>query len=143
VSFLIQLALCLYLLPATVLAQTTAMVTTTVRDPLNYPLRQYGFILFMSLLGGAVAYYGKVRKGELPRGSLSSLVGELATSAFAGLLAFYVCEWFNLDKIISGCAAGLAGHAGGSGITWAESVARRRAERLLGVGTSPVPLGKE
>lgn len=47
------------------------------QDPLDYPVRQYGFMLAVAPLGGIVPWTAKVRKGEL------------GTPAFAGLLAFW------------------------------------------------------
>jgi hypothetical protein len=125
-------------LPCFVWAQSqVTTVTTTIRDPLNYPLRQYGFILAIALLGGAVSWYGKVRKGELKMGQLGALVGELTTSAMTGLLAFWVCEYLKADPLLTACLVGVAGHAGGKAIEWAEELARKRAEAALGVIVKP------
>jgi hypothetical protein len=127
-NLLIQLFLCLHLL-----APTAAFAQTTVKDPLNYPIKQYGFILAVALLGGLVSWYAKVRKGDTTAANLGGLIGELATSAFAGLLAFWGCEYYNLPPLLTAALAGLAGHAGGSGIAWLEALAKRRAEKALDV----------
>lgn len=127
-----QVALCLYLLmPAWAVAQPPAIAV--IKDPLNYPLGQYGFILAVSLLGGLVGWWSKVRKGELHIGSVAALVGELTTSALAGLLTFWVCEYLELSPLLTGPLAGMAGYAGGRGLDWAEAAAKKRAERMLGI----------
>ena len=136
-NLLIQLTLCLYLLaPIQAFAQNTP---PSLKDPLNYPLRQYGFILAVAMLGGFVSWWAKVRKGDITGASVSALIGELTTSSFAGLLAFWGCEYFSLHPLLTAAVAGLAGHAGGSGVAWIEAIAKRKAEKALDV-TSPVPL---
>lgn len=139
-SVLIYLAVFLYLLPGHVLAQMTTTTVTTIRDPLNYPLKQYAFILGISLVGGLVNFYRRVRSGDLQTPGVSALIGELATSAFAGLLCFWICEYFALAPLLTAACAGLAGHAGGNGIVWAETVSRRWIEKRWGA-TGPTPLG--
>jgi hypothetical protein len=99
------------------------------RDPLGYPLRQYGVVLFMTLLGGFAGWYNKVRKGDLPTGSLFALIGEMATSALAGLGSFFVCDYFAVPIGITAAAAGLCGYMGGRAIELAEKVLKDRVDR--------------
>lgn len=110
-----------------------AWAQAVTKDPLSYSIRQYGLVLFLSLLGGLASWYAKVRKNELPATSLFALVGELATSAFSGLLAFFVCEGLDLPPLYTAAVVGVAGHMGNKAITWAETALKRRGERLLGV----------
>lgn len=118
------------LLPASASAQSV------IKSPLSYSLREYGVILGIALLGGFARWYMAVRRGDAGMFSISALVGELAVSAFAGLLTFWACESLNMSPLITAAAAGLAGHAGGSGIAWLERLAKRHVERRLGV-TAP------
>jgi hypothetical protein len=113
------------LLPATVWAQAR------LKDPLDYSLKTYGMILGIALLGGFVSWYAKVRKGELPGWSVNHLVGELATSALAGLLCFWLCEWANFDRLLTAALTGIAGHAGTRGITLFEESMAKRARRTI------------
>lgn len=106
-----------------------------VKDPLNYPLKQYGLILGVSLLGGLVAWGDKVRKGQLKAWNLLALVGELATASLAGLLCFWACEWANFAPNLTAALTGLAGYMG----TRALVLAERNIERKYG-HTSPAPL---
>jgi hypothetical protein len=73
-----------------------------------------------------VSWYGKVRAGELPPWSIHSLVGELATSALAGLLAFWLCEWAGFAPLLTASLAGIAGHMGAKAITVLEQWATKR-----------------
>lgn len=105
------------------------------KDPLNYPLKQYGFVLAMALLGGLVSWIAKVRAGTLQAWNLMSLVGELCTSALAGLLCFWLCEWQGFSPLLTASLVGIAGHMGTRALLMAEKV----AERKWGV-TSAAPL---
>jgi len=119
------LALCL-LLPPAVHAQDS------IKNPLSYSLREYGVILGIALLGGLVRWISAVKRKEAGMLSISSLVGELVISSFAGLLTFWLCESFGVNPLWTAAAAGLAGHAGGSGIAWLERTAKKQVEAKLG-----------
>lgn len=117
----------------------SAHATEALKSPLSYSLREYGVILFIALLGGFTRWYMAVRRGETNMLSFTALIGELAVSAFAGLLTFWICESFDVGPLITAAAAGLAGHAGGNGITYLEKFGKRYAEKKFGV-TGPAPL---
>lgn len=113
-------------------ANAAGAETVGIKDPLNYPLKQYIFILAISLLGGLVGWYSKVRRGQLQATNLMSLIGELCTSALSGLLAFYVCEYLNFVPVLTAAIVGVAGHMGTRAITWAEETLKRRADGIAG-----------
>lgn len=96
------------------------------RDPLDVPLRQYGFLLSVALLGGLVSWARQVRAGTLQAYNLSALVGELATSAFAGLLTFWICSYLNAPQSLTAALVGIAGHMGTRAIQKFERWAERR-----------------
>ena len=111
-------------------------------SPLSYSLREYGLILAIAMLGGFVRWYNAVRRGESAAYDLRTLVGELFTSAFLGILTFWACEAFNVQPLVTAAMAGMAGHAGVSGLLWAERVLKRLFERKYGVADSErAPLG--
>jgi len=113
----------------------------TSRNPLSYSLREYGLILAIAMLGGFVRWYNAVRRGESAAYDLRILVGELFTSAFMGILTFWACEAVGVQPLITAALAGMAGHAGVSGLLWAERVLKRFFERRYGVEpTAPAPL---
>ena len=107
-----------------------------LKSPLAYSLREYAVILGIALLGGFASWYSRVRRGQAELLSFSALVGELAVSAFAGLITFWVCESFELSPLVTAAAAGMAGHAGGTGISWMERIGKRYAEKRFGL-TAP------
>lgn len=102
------------------------------RDPFAYSLRQYAAVLGMTLLGGFVGWYTKVRKGEVSAASLFALIGEMATSALAGLGAFFVCDWMAVPVGVTAAVAGMAGYMGGRVIDQAERLLQARIERVAG-----------
>lgn len=127
-KYMIQLILCLHLLgPAISWAQSNAP-----RDPLNYPVRTYGLMFGLAIFGGLVSFYSKVRRGDVEALSLMHLVGEIATSAFAGLLVFYLCEYLKIDQMLTAPLVGISGHMGAKVITLIEDEAKRRASSRLG-----------
>lgn len=109
-----------------------AQAQDAIKHPLSYSLKEYGVILGIALLGGLVRWISAIRRKEAGMLSISSLVGELVISAFAGLLTFWLCESFGVNPLWTAAAAGLAGHAGGSGIAWLERTAKKQVEAKLG-----------
>lgn len=113
---------------------TGAMADT--KDVLSYPLKQYGAVLAIALLGGVVSWAAKVRAGTLQVWNFMALVGELCTSALAGLLCFWLCEWQSLHPLLTAALIGISGHMGTRAITLAEAAAQRK----FGVTGGPAPL---
>lgn len=120
---ILSIVLCLHLLtPAAVWAQAQ----NAVRNPLDYSLKQYGLVLGFALLGGFVGWYNKVRAGVIPGWSINHLIGELCTSAFAGLITFWICEWANFAPLLTAAFTGVMGHMGTRGVSLLEEFASKR-----------------
>lgn len=105
--------------------------TTAPKDPLSYPIKTYGLMLFVAVLGGVVSFYAKVRRGEVVAVSILHLIGEITTSAFAGLLTFWLCEYFNAPQLLTAPLVGIAGHMGAKAIGMLEDAAKRRLEQRI------------
>lgn len=97
------------------------------KDPFAYPLKWYGYILGISIFGGAVAWWRRVKRGEIATAHVRDLIGEIATSAFAGMLTFWVCEGIGVPLIVTAPMAGIAGHMGGRAIDMLETHLLKRA----------------
>lgn len=126
---LIQLALALYLS----MGPIAAWAQSEPKDPLSYPLKTYGFMLIMAIFGGFVSWYAKVRRNEIPGSSLFHLIGEITTSAFAGLVTFFICEYAGLPQVITAPLVGIAGHMGAKVISWYEERATRTLSKKVEV----------
>jgi hypothetical protein len=80
------------------------------KDPTNWGGAIWLLALGMSLAGGLVNWYGRIRQGYTRAFNLIELVGELFISAFVGLGVFMATQ--ALDQPIGLCAAlaGVGGH---------------------------------
>lgn len=125
---LAALLLCFHLL-----APTAAFAQT--KDPTTFSGKTWFFVLGMALLGGFVNWYGKVSRGELPMWSVNHLIGELCTSAFAGLLCFFICEWAGFPPLLTGALTGICGHMGTRAVTMFEGWAERKFDTLITMPT--------
>lgn len=118
---LASLVLALYLA-----APYAAWAQDKAKNPLDYSLKQYALFLGAAILGGFVSWYSKVRSGAIPALSINHLVGELCTSAFAGLLCFWICEWSGFPQLLTAALTGVMGHMGTRGISLLEEWAARK-----------------
>jgi len=103
------------------------------KDPTTYSLITYGWVLVLSGWGGIVNFLRKRKSGESRPWNFSELVGEIVTSAFAGILTFLLCESAAISGLITAALVGISGHMGSRAIyhmeTWAESRFSREAEK--------------
>jgi len=120
--FLISFVLALHLfMPLVVVAQEKR------KTPFDYELKWYGLVLGMALIGGFASWYSKVKKGEVPPWSIHHLTGELVTSAFAGLICFFLCEQAGSPPMLTAALTGIVGHMGTRAITLFEGYAMKRS----------------
>lgn len=137
-----RLVLALVFIAFNFMFPVAAWAEANLKSPLSYTLREYGVILGIALMGGFAGWYRRVKRGDVEALNFAALVGELMISAFAGLLTFWVFEYFAFSPLITAAAAGMAGHAGGSGIAWMERLSKRYVERRFGFSSSgAAPLG--
>lgn len=99
------------------------------KDPTSYTLITYAWVLALSCLGGATSFAAKVRTGMARWFNLTELLGELFTSAFAGVITFYLCEAAQFHGLMTAALVGIAGHMGSRAIFVME---RFFEQRILG-----------
>jgi hypothetical protein len=63
--------------------------------------------------------------------SLPRLLGELSTSAFAGVVVMWVCEYYRLPLTLTAAAVGIAGHAGARTLAIIEYLVFKRIAGLI------------
>lgn len=86
--------------------------SATSRNPLDIPLREYAVMLAISIFGGAAAWFIRFKRGHPVQASVMALIGEAMISAFAGMMAFFLCEAFNVGLSYSIFIVAMSGHMG-------------------------------
>ncbi|PFW62370.1 hypothetical protein COL27_30425, partial [Bacillus sp. AFS075960] len=95
-------------------------------DPTSYGLITYAWVVALSAWGGTVRFIRKVKAGEMSlKQAVKSLVGEVLTSAFAGVLTFYLAEAAGVSPLWTAVLVGIAGHMGGRSLEHIEAVFKR------------------
>ncbi len=86
------------------------------KDPLSYPLITYAWVFLLSILGGMVSFNTKIRSGHARPFNFMELIGEIMTSAFVGVITFWLCEAAGVSALISAAMVGISGHMGSRAI---------------------------
>lgn len=113
-----------------------AMAAAVAKDPTTYSWLTYSWVVMWSVLGGLVSWYGKIKAGAARPFNLAELFGEIATSAFAGISTFYICEWGGVDPLLSAVFIGIAGHMGTRFVFWMEKILEKHLSEKFGVKDS-------
>lgn len=96
------------------------------RDPSTFTAVTYLWVIGLSLWGGVVSYARKIKNKQTPRFSINEAIGEMATSGFIGVITFYLCEFADLDRLVTAAMVGISGHAGSRAIFQIENLLRDR-----------------
>jgi len=95
------------------------------KDPLAYGLLTYGWVTFLASWGGVVSFMRKRREGMVRSINFTELIGEIVTSAFAGVITFWLCEAAGFQPLITAALVAISGHMGSRAIfqieKWAET----------------------
>lgn len=95
------------------------------KDPTTYSLITYVWVSMLSIWGGIVNWLRKRREGQTRPFNVNELIGEIITSAFAGMLTFWLCEAAGISPLITAALVGISGHMGSRAIyqmeSWAET----------------------
>ncbi|CAB5079582.1 LydA-like holin [uncultured Caudovirales phage] len=86
------------------------------RDPTSYPLLTYAWVLGLSALGGFVSFMNKLKAGKTRAFNIAEFMGEIATSAFTGVITFWLCENAQFSPLITAALVGVSGHMGSRAI---------------------------
>lgn len=82
------------------------------KSPENYTWITYAWVFGFAMLGGLVSFLRKVKNGHARAWNLVEFIGEIVTSAFAGVLTFYICQHYEFSQLLTAAAVGIAGHMG-------------------------------
>ena len=80
------------------------------KDPTNWPWGVWLLAAGMSLAGGFINWYGRIKSGHIITFNILELIGELFTSGSVGVGVFMVLEALDQPIGICAAAAGIAGH---------------------------------
>jgi hypothetical protein len=94
----------------------------------------YLWVIAVALLGGAASFYQKVKAGQARWFNFAEFVGEMTTSALAGVLTFWLCEYASLNPWLQAAFIGIAGHMGSRALFMLEKMFERWAARSFGNG---------
>lgn len=86
------------------------MVDTTQVNPFVYSTDTYVFVVILASVAGFVRFLNvSVKTGEM---KFLALLRDLFTGILSGLMAFWICEYFNLVGPLSNVAVVIAGVMG-------------------------------
>lgn len=92
------------------------------KTPTDYSILTYTWVLVIAMWGGFVNYYRKLKSNKDDRIRLMELIGELFTSAFVGIITFWLCEQSGIPQLYSAALVGIASHMGSRAIYIAEQL---------------------
>jgi hypothetical protein len=79
-------------------------------DPTNWGIATWALAVGMSLLGGLVSWYSRIKAGHPLVFNFVEFLGESVTSAFVGLMSFMILDSFGYPWGICAAAAGISGN---------------------------------
>lgn len=100
------------------------------KDPTSYSWITYVLVGFLAIWGGVVGWIRKRNAGMARPFNIMELIGELLTSAFAGILTFWLCEAAEVNPLITAALIGISGHMGSRGIFLIEKWAEEKFSKL-------------
>lgn len=103
------------------------------KDPFNYTIITYVWIFILSMWGGVVSFFKKVRDGKTRASNIMEFLGELSTSAFVGLATFFMCEHASIDRLLTAVFVAISGHMGTKAVDLLEMFAEKVAKRRMGI----------
>jgi hypothetical protein len=104
--------------------------TEFAKDPSSYSWLAYAWIVGIGALGGLVSYIRKVNAGFIHKWSIMEFIGEIVTSAFVGVLTFWICEWAKLSPLLTAAFVGVAGHMGSRCLFMFENWLKRKFAQI-------------
>jgi LydA holin phage, holin superfamily III len=91
------------------------------KDPTSYSLLTYAWVFMLAILGGVVNFMHKLKAGHTRVFNFVEFIGELVTSAFAGVITFWLCENAGISPLMTAAFVGVSGHMGSRAIFMLEN----------------------
>lgn len=106
------------------------------KDPTTYTLLTYIWVGLLATGGGLVAFIRRLNEQKKPerlRVVFAKLTGELIISGFAGLITFYLCEFLEVQQLLTAVLVAVSGHAGGNTIDLVAKLIEKHINRKTGL----------
>lgn len=100
------------------------------KDPSSYSLITYGWVFMLAILGGIVNFMRKIQKGKTRAFNVVEFVGEIVTSAFAGVITFWMCEHAQFSPLVTAAFVGVSGHMGSRALFMFEEYIQTKFPKL-------------
>lgn len=91
------------------------------------------WVVGLSVLGGVVSFYQKMKQGHVRPFNFAEFVGELAVSGLVGIITFLLCKEWGLSEVFSAALVGITAHMGSRAIMLFE----RYLERFFDKKSAP------
>lgn len=101
------------------------------KNPENYQLLTYIWVIGLSAWGGVVGFWRKMKDGRARPFNIMELVGEIFTSAFAGVMTFLLCEAAGFSSLLTAAFVGISGHMGSRAIAMMENYFSKKFDAVL------------
>ena len=79
----------------------------------------------VAITGGLLAFYRKWKEGDVRAFNIVELIGELAVSGGAGLVAYWMFKGFGVNEYLTAAGVGIIGHMGSRAIFMAEQAVEK------------------
>ncbi len=90
------------------------------------------WMVAIAMIGGAVNFYQKVKSGKARSINVTELIGEMVTSAFAGLVCFWICKSYGVNEYLTTAGVAISGHMAARAIFLIEQIIEDRAKNVVG-----------
>jgi hypothetical protein len=97
--------------------------------PEGYPIVTYIWVLILSVWGGAVNFWQKMKVNKVRAFNLVEFIGDLSTAALTGLVTFYLAESAHLDKVFGAALIAISGHMGARLIFMLERIIEKKLSK--------------
>ena len=84
------------------------------------------WMIAISMTGGAVSFYQKVRSGKARAFNIAELVGEMFVSGFVGIVTFWICQYYGVNQYLTAAGVAISGHMGTRAIFLAEQFVEKK-----------------
>jgi len=107
------------------------------KTPIDYPVWTYAVIAGIAMLGGLVArlQYMIGHASHCWKCATVRICVEMLTSAFCGILVFWICEAVALPLLMTCALAGICGHMGSRALFLAERILVRKLNQYSDEGS--------